>query len=271
MKKLFTLLLLLILPAITMAQGKRNDFYHKSKKVMVYPYEVVKRYESDSIIFQDSIIRVAFEFEYIPLNGVKYLMLDILNRTDERIYVEWENVRLNKNKIKFVLDSSHKKDLKIEDECIIGGESSGYRFIEKDFSVTSSKVENGDIYLRKWGDTDFQVILPIKIGEKIRDYKFNFKFEKYSEEEIDSLYSLACKIEEKRKMLKKGMSRNEVENIMGKPISESIMETNWGSSRAAKFYPTGVKKGDEILSYPFMNVFMRNGVMAKAAFVTKYD
>lgn len=271
MKKLFILFLLMFLPAIAMAQVKRNVFYSKSKKMMVYPYEAVKRYESDSIIYQDSIIRVTFEFEYIPLNGVKYLMLDILNRTEERIYVEWDNVRLNKNKIKFVLDSSHKKDLKIEDECIIGGESSGYRFIEKDFSVSSSKIEKGDIYLRKWGNTDFQVILPIKIGEKLKDYKFQFKFVKYSEEEIDSLYTLAREIEEKRKMLKKGMSRSEVENIMGKPISESIMETNWGSSRAVKFYPKGAKKGDEILSYPFMNIFIREGIMAIAAFVAKYD
>jgi len=71
--------------------------------------------------------------------------------------------------------------------------------------------------------------------------------------------------------LKKGMSRDDVEEIMGKPISESIMETNWGSSRAVKFYPHGVKKGDVILSYPFINIFMRAGVLSKAAEVAKFD
>lgn len=266
--------LLIILSLVSLyafAQSDRKDFYHRSKKAMVYPYENVKRYESDSIIYQDDSIRVTFEFEYIPLNGVKYLMIDILNRTDNRIYVEWENVRLNQTKFKFLFDSLHKDDLKKEDECIFGGESSGYRFLEKDFNVTSSKVDNKEIYLRKRGDTELQVRLPIRFQDKTKDYKFIFKFSKYSEEEIDSLYALNKEMMAKKKNLKKGMSRDEVEEIMGKPISESIMETNWGSSRAVKFYSHGVKKGDVILSYPFINIFMRAGVLSKAAEVAKFD
>lgn len=268
---LSSLLVITLSPYYSMAQNKRNDFYHRSKKAMVFPYENVKRYESDSIVYQDSLIRATFEFEYVYLNGVNWLMIDVENKTDNRIYIEWENVRLNKSKIKFVLDSNLKKELKKEDECILGGESSGYRFLEKDLSISSQKVEKKEIYLRKHGDTELQLSLPIRYGDKIKDYKFVFSFTKYSETEIDSLFNLYNEITNKIKYLKKGMNREEVEAIMGKSISESYMETNWGSSRAVKYYPHGVKKGDLILSYPFYNVYIRDGLMAKAAIVTKFD
>ena len=119
-----TLILLSILcfPNCSLAQNERDDYYHRSKKAMVYPYENVKRYESDSIVYQDDLIKATFVFEYLAMLGVNYLILDVLNKTDDRIYIEWENVRLNKSKIKFVLESKLKNDMKKEDECILGGE-----------------------------------------------------------------------------------------------------------------------------------------------------
>ena len=254
----------------SIAQNERDDYYHRSKKAMVYPYENVKRYESDSIVYQDDLIRATFEFEYL-LTGVDYLMLDVLNRTDDRIYIEWENVRLNKSKIRFVLDSKLKNDMKKEDECILGGESSGYKFIDNDFTPSSQNAANKTLYLRKRGDTELQLRLPIRYGDKTKDYKFVFNFTKYSEQEIDSLYNLYNETTNKIKLLKKDMKRDEIENIIGKPISESYMETNSGNARAIKGFPRGLKKGDLILSYPFYNVYLRDGLMIKAAAVIKFD
>ncbi len=266
-----TLLLFLFNFPLTLQAGDREDFYHRTKKSMTFPYHKIKRYECDSIIYQDSCVKVTFEFEYIPLNGVKYLMVDILNKTEDRIYIEWENVKINKSKINFLFDSKLKNDFKKEDECIFDGESSGYRFLQKDLEISASNVESKDIYLRKNGDSQLQVRLPIRFDEKTKDYKFVFKFEKYSESEIDSLNNLRNDIEKRIKFLKKGMSRSEVESIMGKPFNESVMKSGWGGSRWTKFYPSGVKKGDLVLCYPFYNVYIRKGVMAKAAEVIKYD
>lgn len=267
----FILLSILFFPNCSLAQNERDDYYHRSKKAMVYPYENVKRYESDSIVYNDDLIKATFVFEYLGMLGLNYLILDVLNKTDDRIYIEWENVRLNKSKIKFVLDSKHKNDLRKEDECILGGESSGYKFIDNDFTPSQQNAVNKELYLRKRGDTELQLRLPIRYGDKTKDYKFVFNFTKYSEQEIDSLFNLYNETTKKIKLLKKDMKRDEIETVMGKAISESYMETNSGSARAVLGFPRGLKKGDLILSYPFYNVYMRDGLMVKAAAVIKFD
>lgn len=259
MRKLLLRLLLFsvaVLMPIT-ANAKEPKMNRAIKRMLVFPYQQVKRYESDTLVYRDSIIDVTFDLLSEPYRRTSTFGIKLKNKTEERIYIEWENARIDHRKVVFGHDYVSKQNDIKGDECVIRGEESEYVFL---FFRDGSSIENDDfMYKASWGTKDVSLILPIRKNNKELDYRFTIRFSLYDESEVDSLNSLREKMYTLSKQIKKGFTREQVEEILGKPICEGSLPKGGGGSIALRFMPLTTKRGDLCLEYSFLKIYLRDG------------
>lgn len=126
-----------------------------------------------------------------------------------------------------------------------------------------SNYYSGDIIIPEVieyeGKKDVSLILPIRKNNKELDYRFTIRFSLYDESEVDSLNSLREKMYTLSKQIKKGFTREQVEEILGKPICEGSLPKGGGGSIALRFMPLTTKRGDLCLEYSFLKIYLRDG------------
>lgn len=197
------LLMAIIVPIVTFAQ--RKAFVEKiTNACLISPYySELHAYENDSV-------SVVFNFSRY------FIEVEVFNKTDNRIYIEWENARLDDSKVVFDDDRPITMGLKKEEEVVASRRSSESRKITK-----KSKFIGDTLYelinLKKYESIDFDVLLPIRFGDKSVDYQFKLCVYKYNKEQVDSIFEIT-KIEYSNyRKVKKGMSYEDVIKIMGNP------------------------------------------------------
>lgn len=130
-------------------------------------------YTTDSLTFE--------VFPSFYSNGKEgSIYFDVLNNTANRIYIEWENARLEDSRTVFSNERMFEIDRPKQDESVISGEQS----ISKELIPERYVFPNrplGPLWdkslLEKGYNQTASLIVPIrKEGQKTKDYKFKIKF-----------------------------------------------------------------------------------------------
>lgn len=155
--------------ALANAQAKYAE-KHPEKQVRLVVEEPVS---SDSPIYEDNLVRFSFSWDYWSDIG---LDVTIENKTQQRIYVEWENARIKDEPIVFGDDYKLFAHREKPDEVIHIGSKS------KRFIARVSQVDNDGLRLfywntfKKYGESAIcHVIIPIRFDNKTVDYKIGLK------------------------------------------------------------------------------------------------
>ena len=188
MKKLF-FLLVLFMACATLSSKEKPQLSIR----ILYPYS-----EGLTNEYEDSIIRVYFDV------SEKALYLIIHNKTNKRIYLEWENFRIDNSAIAFDTDRRIKMDEPKSDEYI-----SAWWDIDK---------------IKKMGEQFSKVIIPIRVNDKNIDYVFQIGVACI----IDGDRSNAnIPTKEKIDSIHEGMRYEDVISLIGYPNSYSQIDKSF--------------------------------------------
>ena len=161
MKRLL-FLMLAFLPVLVSAKSPKN-----MKLVMVKPIY------NGQCTYNDWGAVISFEWSEYKNYGVT---VNIKNETDSRIYVEWENARIDDEPICFSTDNSFTYQNQKPDEVVHSG-SECKRFIAK---RSEFEIEGRDFFhmsiLKEYGSSEeVDFIIPVRFKDKTEDYKFSLK------------------------------------------------------------------------------------------------
>ncbi len=219
----------LMVSSICASAQNRKDFYKEAKISLTKPIQ------SDSLKYEDE--KVSFNFFPIhDYDGYYYIEVEITNKTDNRLYIEWENARINGSKVVFSEDRKLFMNNKKEDEVVVGGEKSEKRKILPIKNVGDNGIHAIFDDSQKM-NMDIPIIIPIKREDTINDYKFTISFSKYSESEIDSMFAIKKKYYALSKQVKKKMTLQQVVDIMGQYDDTVYMDVEGKRIFCAIVYP----------------------------------
>lgn len=167
MKKIITLLMVsfFILAIPCEAKKPKGEVALEISPSNVMPY-----------IYTDSIISV----QVYPTYDGSFFRINISNQTNGRIYVEWDNARIDNNKVLFSDDRPITMNLKKEDEVIMAGGS----IYNKEITHKGKYYDSmGLLPLFKEKEMkknnrayNYNLILPIRLADgSIKDYAFKIK------------------------------------------------------------------------------------------------
>lgn len=108
------------------------------------------------------------------------IYFDVLNNSSNRIYIEWENARLEDSQIVFSDDRMLEINKPKQEEVVMSGEQSiSKELIPRRYVFSNSPI--GPLWekslLKKGYNQTASLIIPIrKANKKTKDYKFKIKF-----------------------------------------------------------------------------------------------
>ena len=153
MKKLI-LLLMILLPVV--AGAKEYELYCSIGDI-----------STGGPFLEDSNVR--FEFEYRYFEGY-FLRVKVINKTDKRITIEWENARISDNQICFDSDNIYSYNNQKPDEVIHANSSSNKKISVRKRPDNRPFIFNEDL-IKKHGESVRRLIIPIKFPSgEIVDY-----------------------------------------------------------------------------------------------------
>lgn len=118
---------------------------------------------------EDSNVR--FEFEYRYLEGY-FLRVKVINKTDRRITIEWENAMISGEQICFDTDNIYSYNNPKPDE-VVHANSSAYKKIGERKSLDYRSILFEDDFIKKHGESVCHLIIPVKFPSgEIIDYDF---------------------------------------------------------------------------------------------------
>lgn len=122
--------------------------------------------------YENDFVKLNFELVYSDL----FLRVEIENKTNDRISIEWENSRLDNNKVVFSDDTRLTMRNEKADEVVIA-HSKTHKDITGSNHILSSKVSKitTKSKIKKQENTSV-LILPIRQGDKVLDIVINLKF-----------------------------------------------------------------------------------------------
>lgn len=154
MKKLILFALITLLPMV--ASAKEYELYCK-----------VDGNLTGGPFYEDSNVRIEFEYRYFE--GY-FLRVRVINKTDKRITIEWENARLLDNQICFDTDNIYSYNNPKPDEVVHANSSSTKKIGERKSPYYRNFVFNDDL-IKKNGNSLNHLIVPIKFASgEIIDY-----------------------------------------------------------------------------------------------------
>ena len=160
MKK-FILLMMLLIPVSMVAKKKV-----KYKKV--YDFYVTSPQDAKLKYYEDS--RVSFTFDWKEYKNY-CISVRIKNLTDSRIYVEWENARIDNSQVTFDTDTYRNYQDPKPDEVIHGGSYTERNLMERKYIHSSIGIFPID-FMKYGGDSSScNLIIPIRFGDEVVDYK----------------------------------------------------------------------------------------------------
>lgn len=120
--------------------------------------------------FEDDSVR--FEFDYSMYLHPKFLTVNIKNKTDSRLYVEWENARINDDQICFKTDNAFSFNNPKPDEVIHANSESTKEIGNRQYFNKGSVNLFNESSIKAHGRSLQELILPIRYASgKIIDYK----------------------------------------------------------------------------------------------------
>ena len=154
MKKLILFALITLLPMV--ASAKEYELYCK-----------VDGNLTGGPFYEDSNVRIEFEYRYFE--GY-FLRVRVINKTDKRITIEWENARLLDNQICFDTDNIYSYNNPKPDEVVHANSSSTKKIGERKRPDNRPFIFNEDL-IKKHGESVRRLIIPIKLlSGEIVDY-----------------------------------------------------------------------------------------------------
>lgn len=156
MKKLILFALITLLPMV--ASAKEYELYCSIGDV-----------STGGPFLEDSNVR--FEFEYRYFEGY-FLRVKVINKTDKRITIEWENARISGEQICFDTDNIYSYNNPKPDE-VVHANSSAYKKIGERKSPDYRPFIFNEDLIKKHGESVRRLIIPIKLPSgEIVDYDF---------------------------------------------------------------------------------------------------
>lgn len=197
-----------------------NSLYAKKEEAflslrILYPYSEVTTNE-----FEDSVIKVKFDV------SEKCLIMDIHNKTNKRINLEWENFRIDNSAVAFDTDRRIKMDEVRADEVIFPQSNSTHRYIIPKIIVEDTYLK--DFWnidrIKKMGEQFSKIIIPIRVNDTNIDYVFHV--------------GVACEVngvrtkvnipdKEKVDSIEEGMKYEDVISILGYPSYFTYADKNF--------------------------------------------
>ena len=197
-----------------------NSLYAKKEETflslrILYPYSEVTTNE-----FEDSVIKLKFDV------SEKCLIMDIHNKTNQRINLEWENFRIDNSAIAFDTDRRIKMDEVKADEVIFPKSNSTHRYIIPKIIVEDTYLKefwNID-RIKKMGEQFSKIIIPIRVNDTNIDYVFHI--------------GVACEVngvrtkvnspdKEKADSIEEGMKYEDVISMLGYPAYYTYADKNF--------------------------------------------
>lgn len=155
--------------------------------------------------YEDDTIKVSF----FPHRN--YLEIEIFNKTKERIYIEWENARIGNSAVAFGTDIKIKIDEPKANE-VVYPESYSIRTELFPKNNIDSKVWMDIDEIQKKGEKFCNIILPVIIGEKTKDYIFKIGIASV----IDGVRSkISIPTKDDLLQIKEGMTFDQVSSKIG--------------------------------------------------------
>lgn len=115
---------------------------------------------------------VRFEFDYSMYLHPKFLTVRIINKTDSRLYVEWENARISDSQICFRTDNAFSFNNPKPDEVIHAGSESTKEIGDRQYFTYNNVYMFNESSIKSHGESVRKVILPIRYSSgKVIDYK----------------------------------------------------------------------------------------------------
>lgn len=229
MKKTLLLVSICILSVISL-NAKNSPA--KWELIMTQPIETNNwDYEDDSIKVhmaigsktQEQKIQEYGGDNYYGINGDFCFQLE--NKTNNRIYIEWENVRVNNEKPVFDNDNTLKISVndKREDETVTGKSSSLIRLLytKKDKTALDrflggASTYIGDNYTRPWETEELK-----KTGLQTIDFLLPIRFSNGTTKDIKFHLEIRWTNTADLSQIKVGMKDKEVKQLVGTPESKT--------------------------------------------------
>ena len=161
MKKTF-IFLFALLASMSFAKKPKNI-----RLVMVSPIS------SETPVYENDSIRFEFEWRDYKNYGI---YIKIINSKTSRIYVEWENARVQNERLCFGDDNIITYKQKREDE-VIHASSYSRKFVGRKSDFTGRDTQIFPMSkVKETGESECrEIILPIKHEDKTTDYRFALK------------------------------------------------------------------------------------------------
>lgn len=207
------LLILLFILSVNSLYAKKEETFLSLR--ILYPYSEVTTNE-----FEDSVIKLKFDV------SEKCLIMDIHNKTNQRINLEWENFRIDNSAIAFDTDRRIKMDEVKADEVIFPKSNSTHRYIIPKIIVEDTYLKefwNID-RIKKMGEQFSKIIIPIRVNDTNIDYVFHI--------------GVACEVngvrtkvnspdKEKADSIEEGMKYEDVISMLGYPAYYTYADKNF--------------------------------------------
>ena len=206
-------LVLIFILSINSVYAKKEEAFLSLR--ILYPYS-----ESVTNEFEDSVIKVKFDV------SEKFLIMDIYNKTNKRINLEWENFRLDNSAIAFDTDRRIKMDEPKADEVIFPKSNSTHRYIIPKLVIEDTYLkEYWEIAkIKKKGEQFSKIIIPIRVNDSNIDYVFHI--------------GVACEVNGERTKvnipdrervdsIKEGMRYEDVISFLGYPAYYTYADKNF--------------------------------------------
>ena len=135
-----------------------------------YKLVMLEPIQNETCVFNGFSFSISFEWSEYENYGVTVI---VKNESDSRIYVEWENARIEDEPICFGTDNSFSYRDRKPDEVVHSG-SRCKRFIARQ---SQFKYEGRELFHKKWAkergiSEKVVIIIPVRSGEKVKDYRF---------------------------------------------------------------------------------------------------
>lgn len=218
MRKLILLLFLVIETVVCVAKDSPGKIV-----VKVLPTDISLLNCAKDNKFEDDNIQMSFSLSY---GNFKF---QLKNKTPNRIYIEWENSRVDNEKPIFGEDNKITAKQKKEDEAVSGESSSIERslFKENPLAAFSSSwaipaYANGLLSLKKLGGSSVSLLIPIRFMDNTtKDYKLMVNISYINTADVSTI-----KVGMKSKDVKKEIGNPDDKKDVGDDIEEWIYQHN---------------------------------------------
>lgn len=188
-----------------------SPIFAKKPKVYLCTRIVTSQNDILSNQFEDENVKFTFDAQK------KYLLFDVFNKTDQRMIIEWENVRIDNSAVAFGTDRRIKMDEMKAEEVVFPQTSTIHHELIPKNIIQESYIDEwfNTNYVSFSGEQFFKIIVPVRFKDNVIDYTFEIGVSCLIDGERTRI---SLPTEEQISKISVGMTHKEVSAIIGNPF-----------------------------------------------------